>query len=98
MAEVEAVENRDKNNGRAAAHSATCTADSPAAAATEKEALRSRLGELHRLLNHRKGSLRATYKKNAEANDRAYDMNQKTMQASDAPSEEYTAFEASRNK
>ena len=63
------------------------------AAATEKEAIRSRLGELHRLLNIRKGSLGATYKKNAEANDRAFDLNQKTFQALDALAEEYSAFE-----
>ena len=68
MAEVEAVEHRDKKHGRAAADSATHTApahsawDSPAATATEKEAGKSRLGELHRLLNNRKGSLSATYK------------------------------------
>ena len=53
------------------------------AMATEKDAVRSRLGELHRLLNNRKGSLNATYNKNAEANDRAYDMNLKTIQALD---------------
>ena len=44
------MENRDKNHGRAAADSATHIApaqsawDSPAARATEKEAIRSRLG------------------------------------------------------
>ena len=41
----------------------------------------TRLGELHLLLNNRKESVGATYKKNAEANDRAYDMNQKIIQA-----------------
>ena len=50
------------------------------------------------MLNNRKSSLSATYKKNAEANDRAYDMNQKTIQASDALAEEYSAFEASMKK
>ena len=55
VAEVVAVENRDKNNGRAAAISATYTAsahsawDSPAA-------FRSRFGEPHRQLSNRKGS------------------------------------------
>ena len=84
MAEVDAVENRDKDHGRAAADSVTYTApahsawDSPTA--TEKGAIRSR------------------FKKKAEANDRAYDMNQKTTQASDALAEEYTAFEASMKK
>ena len=34
---------------------------------------RSKLWELQRLLNNRKGSLSATYKENAEANTRAYD-------------------------
>ena len=103
-AEVDAVENRDKDHGRAAADSVTYTApahsawDTPAATATEKGAIRSRLGELHRLLNNRQGSLDAPYKKKAEANDRAYDMNQKTTQASDALAEEYTAFEASMKK
>ena len=49
VAEVEAVENRDKNHGRAATDSAAGTAparttwDSAAATATEKEATRSRL-------------------------------------------------------
>ena len=67
VAEVEAGEYRDKKHGRAAADSATHTApahsawDSPAATTTEKDATRSRLGELHRLLNNRKGSLSATF-------------------------------------
>ena len=46
-----------------------------------------KLWELQRLLNHRKGSLSSTYKKNAEANTRAYDLNQKTMQALDTLAE-----------
>ena len=45
------------------------------ATATDKEATRSRLEELHRLLKNSKASLCATYNKNAEANDRAYDLN-----------------------
>ena len=104
VAEVVAVENRDKNDGRAAADSATYTApahsawDSPAATATDKEATRSRLEELHRLLNNRKGSLSAPQKKNEEANDRAYDMNQRTIQALDALEEEDTSSEASKKK
>ena len=53
------------------------TLASTAAKATEKEAFRSRQGELHRLFNNRKGCFGATNKKNVEANDRAYDMNQK---------------------
>ena len=53
-----------------------------------------RLGELHRLLNNRKGSLSATYKKNADANDKAHDPNQKSIQALDALAKEYVDFEA----
>ena len=50
MTEVEVVENRDKNHGRAATDNAASTGpahttwDSAAATATEKEAIRSRLG------------------------------------------------------
>ena len=51
-------------------------------------------GELHRVLNSRKGSLSATYKKNVEANDKAYDLNQKTLQALDALVADYIAFDA----
>ena len=38
------------------------------------------------------------FKKNAEANDRAYDVNQKTVPASDALVKEYSAFQASMKK
>ena len=68
VAEVEVVDDRDKNLGRAAADNAASSAaahttwDSAGATATDEEATRSRLGELHRLLNNRKGSLSATYK------------------------------------
>ena len=55
-------------------------------------------GELHRLLNNRKESLSATYKKNAKANDRAYDMNQQTIQALNTFAEEYGTFEATMKK
>ena len=55
--------------------------------------MKRRLGELHRLLDSRKGSLNATYRKNAEANDKAYDLNQKSMQALDALAKEYVDFE-----
>ena len=50
----------------------------------QKDATKRRLGELHRLLNNRKGSLSATNKKNADANDNAYDLNQKSLKALDA--------------
>ena len=46
------------------------------------------------MLNSRKGSLSATHKKNAEANDKAYDLDQKTIQALDALAADYFAFEA----
>ena len=102
MAKV--VDNRDKNHGRAITDNAVSATplltswDSATGLATEKEAVRSRLGELHRLLNNRNGSLRATYKKNAEAKDRAHDMNQKTTQALDTLAEEYGTFEATMKK
>ena len=60
VTEFEVVENRDKKHGRAATDNAASTApahttwDPAAATATEKEAIRSRLGELHRLLNNSK--------------------------------------------
>ena len=40
-----------------------------------------------------KGRQGATYKKNAEANTRAYDLNQNTMQALDTLSDEHEIFE-----
>ena len=49
------------------------------------------------MTNNRKSSLSATCK-NAEANDGAHDMNQKTIQASDASAEEHSAFEVSMEK
>ena len=76
MAEVEVVESRDWNHGVGVTQ-ASVACDSTLALATEKDAERSRLGELHRLLNCRKGSLSATYEKNADANNSAYDMNPK---------------------
>ena len=87
VAEVEVVDSRDRNHGRAVTDNAvgvmqaSTICDSTMTLATEKDAVRSRLGERHRLLNNRKGSLRATYHENAEANDRACDINQKTIQA-----------------
>ena len=102
VAEVEAEDNRDKHLGRATAdsvaHTAPAHSASSAAAATEKEALRTRLEKLKRLLNNRKGSVNATYKKNAEANDRAFVMNQRTIQPLGAVAEEYTSFEATMKK
>ena len=53
-------------------------------AAKDKEAAKRRLSELHRLLNCRKGSLNTTYRRNAEANDKACDLTQKSVLALDA--------------
>ena len=66
--------------------------------ATDVETIRSMLWELQRLLNNRKGSVSATYKKNAEANTRAHDLNQKTMQALGTLAEEYEVFEETMKK
>ena len=52
-----------------------------------------RLSELHRPLNSRKASLDATYRRNAEANDKAYDLYQKSVLALDALAKEYVDFE-----
>ena len=102
VTEVEVVENRDKNHGPTAADNAASTApahttwDSAAAPATEKEVLGWE--ELHRLLINRQGSLSATYKKIAEANDKAYDMNQKTVQALYTLAEECSILEVTMKK
>ena len=55
-------------------------------------------GNCRRLLNNREGSQSATCKKNAEANTRAHDLNQKTMQALDTLAEEYEIFEEPMKK
>ena len=52
-----------------------------------------RLSELHRPLNSRKASLNATHRRNAEANDKAYDLYQKSVLALDALAKEYVDFE-----
>ena len=90
----------DKNQGEAATNdavgstTANTTGNSAGDAATEKDATMRRLGELHRLFNSRRGSLNATNKKNTDANDKAYDLNQKSIQALDVLAAEYVAFEA----
>ena len=79
------MESRDRNQGCADTENGAETAqastasDSTLASATEKDTVRSRLWELHRLLNNRKGSFSATFQKNAEANSRTYDLNQKKL-------------------
>ena len=80
---VEVVENRDRNQG---------CADTENAAEIAQV---SKACELHRLLNNQMGSLSATFQKNAEANTRAYELNQKTM---DTLAEEYEAFEVTMKK
>ena len=98
-AEVEIVDEQDRNQVRAATTEATdrkaadATGSSAGDAATDEEAVKRRLSELHRLLNSRKESLNATYRKNAEANDKAYDLNQKSVQTLDALAKEYVDFE-----
>ena len=68
-AEVEVVESRDRNHGRAVTENAvgvtlaSTACDSTLALATEKDTVRSRMERLHRLLNKRKGSLSETCKK-----------------------------------
>ena len=81
-------------NNAAGSRADTATLVPVGDAATEKDAITRRLEELHRLLNSRKGSLSATYKKNAEAYDKAYDLNQKTIQVLDALAADHIAFEA----
>ena len=92
VAEVEIFNEQDRSQVRAATTEAT---DRMAAgdAATDKEAVKRRLSELHRLPNSRKGRLNATYRKNAEANDKACDLNQKSVQVLDALAKEYVDFE-----
>ena len=71
-AEVEIVDEHDRCQGQAATTEATdrkaadATGSSTGDDATDKEAVKRQLSELHRLLNSRKGSLDATYRKNAE--------------------------------
>ena len=56
---------------------------------TDKEAAK----RLHRLLNSRKASMNATYRQKAEANDKAYDLNKKSVLALDALAKEYVNSE-----
>ena len=72
---------------------AEATGNTTGDAATDKEAAKRRLSVHHRLLNSRKGRLNATYRKNAEANDKACDLNQKSVLALDALAKEYVDFE-----
>ena len=51
-----------------------------------------RLWELHRLANNRKGSLSSACKKNSEANNKVYDLKQRTVAALDRLAEVYETF------
>ena len=79
VAEVEVVESRGRNHGRAVTEKAvgltqaSTACDSTLALATEKDTVRSTLGE--RTIERE--SLSAKHTKNADANNRAYYMNQK---------------------
>ena len=102
--EGDATEGRDKSQGYdgtedvgGVAQVFKVTGSAPADA-TDVEKIQSKLWELQRLLSNRKGSPSATYKKNAEANTRAYDLNQKTMQALDTLAEEYEIFNETMKK
>ena len=76
------AEGRDKNRGDAYGEDALAPKVSVPVPAdeTDVETTQTTLWELQRLLNNLKGSLSSTYKKNTEANTKAYDLNQKTMQ------------------
>ena len=74
-AEVEIVDEPDRSLGQTAPMEAT---DREVASATGSSS------ELHRLLNSRNGSLNATDRRNAEANDKAHDLNKKSVLALEA--------------
>ena len=65
---------------------------------TDSVATEKKLWELQRLFSNRKESLSSMYKKNADANTKAYVFKQKTMQALDALAEEYEIFEKTMKK
>ena len=85
---------RTPTNDAVSSKTANAAGNSAGDAATEKDATMRRLGKLHLLLSNREGSFSAMYKKNADANDKAYDLNQKSIQALDALAKEYVDFEA----
>ena len=93
------MDEQDRSQCRAATTEATdrkaadATGSSTGDAATDREAVKRRLSELHGLLNSRNGSLNATYRKNVEANDKAYDLNQTSVQALDVLAKEHVDFE-----
>ena len=86
---------RERSQGKATTTEATNRKAAEAArsstgdASTEKEAVKRRLGELHRLLNSRKGGFNVTYRESAEANDKVCCHKLKSFQALDALAKEY---------
>ena len=94
-AEVEIVDERDKNQDSARA----VGQQTPPGTLEEMllQRRRPRCGDWENSidwLNSRKGSLNATYRKNTDANDKANDLNQKSVQALDALAKEYVDSEA----
>ena len=99
-ADIEIVDERDSNPRIAHANNAAGSGPDTATlvfvgdAATEKDAIPRRLGEHHRRVNNRNKSLNGSCRKNTDANEKAYDLNQKSIQALDALAKEYVDFEA----
>ena len=93
--EGDAAEGQDKNRGDAGTENGGEAAPAPKENAnelvnvTDVETPHKKQRELQRLMNHRKGSLSSTNKKIAEANTKAYDLNQKTMQSLGTLAEEF---------
>ena len=97
-AEVEIMDGCDIKQGRAATNDATgsraanATGNSTGDAATEEATMR-RLGDSIDCYTAKGASTLPTAKK-TDANDKAYDLNQKSSQALDALAKEYVDFEA----
>ena len=102
--EGDAAEGRDKNRGDAGKEDDGENAQAPKVSApvpanvTDVETTQKKLWELQRLLNNGKGSLSSTYMKNTEANTKACDLDQMTMQALDTLAGECEIFEESMKK
>ena len=78
-----AIEGRDKSQGCDGTEDVQGVPKASDSSPTDAVSVRSMLWEPQRLLNNRKGSLSATYKRSAEANTRAHDLHQKPIQALD---------------
>ena len=95
-----AMEGKEKTHGREEGTEEDCVAvrDTKENASRQESvkhfvATDKILWELHRLLNNRKGSLSSTNKKNSEANNKVYCLNQGTVAALDPLAEVYETFE-----